>query len=98
MGVDGPAIEAVRGGVTSRRRGVGALTGTDSCWEVIDRDRVGRVDLCGVEPASDDSAFRFLGVGVGVGVADDKGDEVIGGVLSRLRVSLPGVWRLSSSS
>ena len=82
MGVDGPAAGAVLGGVTSLRRGAGASPDT-SFVDVFDLDRVGRADRRGVDSLLVGSTFLFLGVGDGVGVAEDRGVEVGGGDLTR---------------
>jgi len=82
VGVDGPAAGAVLGGVTSLRRGAGASPDT-SFVDVLDLDRVGRTDRRGVDSLLVGSTFLFLGVGDGVGVADGRGEEVGGGVLTR---------------
>jgi hypothetical protein len=86
VGVDGPAAGAVLGGVTSLRRGAGASLGP-SFVDVLDLDRLGRIDRRGVDSLLVGSAFLFLGVCDGVGVADDRGEEVGGGVLPRFCLS-----------
>jgi hypothetical protein len=82
VGVEGPAAGAVLGGVTSLRRGADPSTDI-SFADVLDLERVGRDDRRGVDSLLVGSAFLFLGVCEGVGVADDRGEEVGGGVLTR---------------
>ena len=77
--MEGPAAGAVLGGVTSLRRGTGASLGPSSA-AMFDLERVGRADRRGVDSLLDGSAFLFLGVCDGVGVADERGEDVGGGV------------------